>query len=333
MMKRILIALLVALPLGVAAQTFPTKTVRIVSPYPPGAGPDTVARLLAEKLSKSWGQQVIVEPRPGANGFIAMEAVKKSSDAHDVVLADNGHIAVAPSLFKRLPYDIEKDFQPAALIYRADFLITVATSAPYKSVGELIGAANGRYTTVGQVIDAAKKEPGKVSYGTPFVGSPSHLGSALLEMRTGTQMLHVPFKDTSQMVAAVGNGDVTWTLTTLATAGPLVRAGKVKFLAVAAKSRLPAQPEIPTVPESGGPADYEVNGWVAFLSPAAAPRAALDAINAAVSKAMAEPDLRERLTTFGFTPLQSTRAALAELIRADTAKFGELVRKTGATID
>jgi tripartite-type tricarboxylate transporter receptor subunit TctC len=112
-----------------------------------------------------------------------------------------------------------------------------------------------------------------------------------------------------------------------------VRAGKVKFLAVAAKSRLVAQPEIPTVPESGGPADYEVNGWVAFLSPAAAPREALDAINAAVSKAMAEPDLRERLTTFGFTPLQSSRAALSELIRADTAKFAELVRKTGATID
>jgi len=135
------------------------------------------------------------------------------------------------------------------------------------------------------------------------------------------------------MVAAVGNGDVTWTLTTLATAGSLVRAGKVKFLAVAAKSRLPAQPEIPTVPESGGPADYEVNGWVAFLSPAAAPREAVEAINAAVSKALAEPDLRERLTTFGFTPLQASRAALADLIRADTAKFGELVRKTGATID
>ncbi len=319
MMNRALAALLLALPMAVAAQTFPTKTVRIVSPYPPGAGPDTVARLLAEKLSKGWGQQVIVEPRPGANGFLAMEAVKKSTDAHDVVLADNGHIAVAPSLFKRLPYDVEKDFQPAALIYRADFLIAVATNAPYKSVGELIAAA--------------KASPGRISYATPFVGSPSHLGSALLEMRTGTQMLHVPFKETSQMVAAVGNGDVTWTLTTLATAGSLVRAGKVKFLAVAAKSRLPAQPEIPTVPEAGGPADYEVNGWVAFLSPAAAPREAVEAINAAVSKTMAEPDLRERLTTFGFTPLQASRAALTELIRADTAKFGELVRKTGATID
>jgi tripartite-type tricarboxylate transporter receptor subunit TctC len=319
MMIRALAALLLALPMAATAQTFPTKTVRIVSPYPPGAGPDTVARLLAEKLSKSWGQQVIVEPRPGANGFLAMEAVKKSTDAHDVVLADNGHIAVAPSLFKRLPYDVEKDFQPAALIYRADFLIAVATNAPYKSVGELIAAA--------------KASPGRISYATPFVGSPSHLGSALLEMRTGTQMLHVPFKETSQMVAAVGNGDVTWTLTTLATAGSLVRAGKVKFLAVAAKSRLPAQPEIPTVPESGGPADYEVNGWVALLSPAAAPREAVEAINAAVSKTMAEPDLRERLTTFGFTPLQASRAALAELIRADTAKFGELVRNTGATID
>jgi len=319
MIKRIVVALVVSLPLAAAAQTFPTKTVRIVSPYPAGAGPDTVARLLAEKLAKSWGQQVIIEPRPGANGFIAMEAVKKSTDAHDVVMADNGHIAVAPSLFKRIPYDIDKDFRPAALIYRADFLIAVAANSPYRTVGELIAAA--------------KADPGKISYATPFVGSPSHLGSALLEMRTGTQMLHVPFKETSQMVASVGNGEVTWTLTTLATAGSLVRAGKVKFLAVAAKSRLPGAGEIPTVLESGGPADYEVNGWVAFLSPRAASAQAIAAINAGVNRALAEPDVRERLTTFGFTPLPASTGELQSLIRADTTKFAELVRKTGATID
>jgi len=313
----IIIGLLLAL--SAAAQTFPSKTVRIVSPYPPGAGPDTVARLLAEKLAKTWGQQVIIEPRPGANGFLAMEAVKKSTDAHDLVMADNGHIAVAPSLFKRIPYDIDADFRPAALIYRADFLIAVAANSPYKTVGELIAAA--------------KANPGKISYATPFVGSPSHLGSALLEMRTGTQMLHVPFKETSQMVAAVGNGEVTWTLTTLATAGSLVRAGKVKFLAVAAKSRLPTAGEIPTVLESGGPADYEVNGWVAFLAPRAAPAEAIATINAGVNRALAEPDIRERLATFGFTPLPSSTGELQQLIRADTVKFAELVRKTGATID
>jgi tripartite-type tricarboxylate transporter receptor subunit TctC len=311
-------ALLIALPLAAAAQTFPTKTVRIISPYPTGSGPDTVARLLADKLAKGWGQQVIVEARPGGNGFIAIEAVKKG-DAHDVVMVDNGHIAINPSLFKRLPYDVEKDFQPAALIYRTDFLIAVAANSPYKTVGEMIAAA--------------KASPGKISYATPFVGSPSHLGSALLEMRTGTQMLHVPFKETSQMVASVGNGEVTWTLTTLATGGALVRAGKVKFLAVAAKSRLAAAPDIPTVLESGGPADYEVNGWVAFLSPRAAPAGAVTAINAAVNRALGEPDIRERLATVGFTPLPSSIGELQKMIRADTAKFSELVRKTGATID
>ena len=318
-MKTAMLVLMVALPLAAAAQTFPTKTVRIVSPYPTGAGPDTVARLLAEKLTKNWGQQVIVEPRPGGNGFIAVDAVKKSSDPHDLVMLDNGHIAINPSLFKRLPYDVEKDFQPAALIYRTDFLIAVAANGPYKTVGELIAAA--------------KASPGKISYATPFVGSPSHLGSALLEMRTSTQMVHVPFKETSQMVASVGNGEVTWTLTTLATAGALVRAGKVKFLAVAAKQRLAAAPDIPTVLESGGPADYEVNGWVAFLSPRAAPADAVAAINAGVNRALGEPDIRERLATFGFTPLPSSMGELQKLIRADTAKFAELVRKTGATID
>jgi len=317
---KIVLALLVALPTLVAAQTFPTKTVRIISPYPTGAGPDTVARLLADKLAKSWGQQVIVEARPGGNGFIAIEAVKKgAADGHDLVMVDSGHVAVNPSLFKRLPYDVDKDLAPAALIYRTDFLIAVS--------------ANGRYATVGQVIEAAKKQPGKVSYGTPFVGSPSHLGSALLELRTGTQMVHVPFKETSQMTAAVANGEVDWTLTTLATAGPLVRAGKVKFIGVAAKSRLAAAPEIPTVVEAGGPADYEVNAWVAWLAPKTTPAAAIATINRDVNRALGEPDVRERLATFGFTPLPSSPQALADLIRADTAKYAELVRKTGATID
>src|SRR5215213_9073094 len=135
---KLFVALLVALPTLVAAQTFPTKTVRIISPYPTGAGPDTVARLLADKMAKSWGQQVIVEARPGGNGFIAIEAVKSGSrDGHEIVMVDSGHVAVNPSLFKRLPYDVDKDFAPAALIYRTDFLIAVAASGPYGTVGQV----------------------------------------------------------------------------------------------------------------------------------------------------------------------------------------------------
>jgi len=317
---RLLALLLFALPLWASAQTYPSKTVRIVSPYPTGSGPDTVARLLADRMAKSWGQQVIVEARPGANGFIAIEAVKKAApDGHEIVMGDSGHFTVNPSLFKRLPYDVDKDFAPAALIYRTDFLIAVASNGPYRTVGEL--------------IDAARKQPGRISYGTPFIGSPSHLGSALLELRSGTQMLHVPFKETSQMVGAVANSDVAWTLTTLATAGPLVRAGKVKFIGVAAKSRLAAAPDIPTVQESGGPADYEVNAWVAWLVPKATPPAVIAALNREVNRALGEAEVRERMANVGFTPLPSTQQALADLIRADTVKFAELVRKTGATID
>ncbi|HUQ76400.1 MAG TPA: tripartite tricarboxylate transporter substrate-binding protein [Burkholderiales bacterium] len=319
MIRTIILALALA-PTQLAAQAFPTKTVRIISPYPTGAGPDTVARLLAEKMAKSWGQQVLVEARPGGNGFIAIEAVKRGApDGHEIVMVDSGHVAVNPSLFKRLPYDVDKDFAPAALIYRTDFLIAVA--------------ANGPYATVGQMLDAAKKQPGRISYGTPFVGSPSHLGSALLELRTGTQMVHVPFKETSQMTAAVANGDVGWTLTTLATAGPLVRAGKVKFIGVAAKSRLAAAPDVPTVQESGGPADYEVNAWVAWLVPKATPAGTVAAINREVNRVLGEADVRERMGTFGFTPLPSSPQALGDLIRADTSKYADLVRRTGATID
>jgi tripartite-type tricarboxylate transporter receptor subunit TctC len=319
-MKRIAFFLAALLPVLAAAQTFPAKTVRITSPYPTGVGPDIVARLLADKMTRAWGQQVIVEARPGANGFIAIEAVKKApADGHDLVMVDNGHVAINPTLFKKLPYDVEQDFTPVALIYRTDFFIAVSAAGPYRTAAHLIAAA--------------KANPGRISYGTPFVGSPSHLGSALFEMRTGTQMLHVPFRDASQWMASIGTGEVNWGLTTLATGGPMMRAGRLKLIAIAARSRLPSHPDIPTVAESGGPDNYEVNAWVGFLAPKATPAQTVAAINREVNKALGEPDIGERLATFGFTPLPSSSRGLGELIRADSVKYGELVRKTGATID
>ncbi len=307
-------------PAVLAQGAFPTKPVKFTSPYPSGSGPDVVTRLIADKLARYWNQTVTVEARPGANGFIAIEAVKRATpDAHELTVVDNGHVAIFPHLFKKIPYDVEKDLAPVALVYRTDFLVAVAAGGTIKTVGELIAAA--------------KANPGKVSYGTPFVGSPSHLGSALLELMTGTQMLHVPFKETSQMVASVASGDVTWTLSTIATTGPMVRAGKVKLIGLAAKNRLASHPDIPTVLESGGPADYEVNGWVAFLTARGAPAESINAINRDVGRALGEPDVRERFAAFGFLPIPTSPQALTELIRSDSKKFGDLVRRTGASSD
>jgi tripartite-type tricarboxylate transporter receptor subunit TctC len=302
------------------AQEFPAKQVRILSPFPSGSGPDVVSRLLADKLSRSWSQQVIVEARPGGNGVIAIEAMKNGAkDGHDLVVVDNGHVTINPSLFKKLSYNVERDLAPASLVFRTPFFIAVSAAGPIKSVPDLIAAA--------------KAKPGSVSYGTPFVGSPSHLGSALFESMTGTQMLHVPFKETAQLFNSIGTGEVTWGLGTLATTGPMVRAGKVRLVAVAAPQRLATHPDIPTVAEAGGPAGYEVTGWVAFFGPSSAPAANLEKINRDVNRALNESDVRERMTAVGFQPLTEPRDALVKLLQADTKKYAELVKRTGATID
>ncbi|MBL8335612.1 MAG: tripartite tricarboxylate transporter substrate binding protein [Rhodoferax sp.] len=303
-----------------SAQDLPTKPIRIVSPFATGTGPDIVARLLGEKLSKSLQQPVVVDAKPGGNGFIAAEEVKRApADGTVMLLVDNGHVTINPALFSKLPYDVERDFAPVGLLFRTPFFVAVSTSGPYRSVADLIGAA--------------KAKPGEVSYGTPFVGSPSHLGSALLESLTGTQMIHVPFKETPQLWTAISTGEVSWGLGTIASTRPMVQSGRLKLMAIAASQRLPTHSTIPTVAELGGPSGYEVNAWVALLAPRATPTRALQRLNAEINNALQEKDLLERFVSFGFEPTPSTVSQLADLIRADTRKFGELVKRTGAKAD
>ena len=164
------------------AQTFPSKVVKITAPYAAGAGPAIFTRIMADKLSKAWSQPVIVDAKPGASGFIAIEAVKNAApDGHELLVVSNAHVAINPALYRTLPYDPRKDFVPVAMFYHTPFFLTVSTAGPYQSVPALIAAA--------------KANPGTVSYGSSYVGSPSHLGSAEFEFLTGTKMIHVPYKD------------------------------------------------------------------------------------------------------------------------------------------
>ena len=304
----------------VQAQEFPTRIVRIVSPFPTGSGPDAAARVLADRLERYWNQHVLVEPKPGGSGFIAADAVKNgAADGHDLLITDNGLVTISPSLFKKLPFDVERDFAPAALFFRTPFYITIASNGPIQ--------------TPKQLIAAARANPGGVSYGSPFIGSPSHLGSALFEMQTKTRMIHVPFKETTQLFTAVASGDVTWALGTVAPTGALVRAGKLKLIAVAAPSRVGTQPDVPTVAEAGGPEGYEVTAWVGFLARRGTPAATLDKIQRDVGRALNEPEVKAALATIGFEPVQSSRDAFAALIRSDTKKNAELVARSGAKAD
>src|SRR5262245_10413722 len=301
------------------AQQFPARTVKLVAPYSAGAGPAVFMRVIADRLAKAWGQQVIVDSRPGASGFIAIEAVKNAApDGHELLVVSNAHVAINPALYKKLPYDPQADFAPVGMIYHTPFFVTVKSDGPYPSVPALIAAAKAR--------------PGKLSYGAPYVGSPSHLGGADFAYRTGTAMFLVPFKDQSQMYVSIANGELDWALSTLASATPLVSSGRIKLLAIASGRRSRSAPGIPTMREAGGP-DFEVDSWLALLAPRSTPGPVVRRINADVNAALAAPEVLERMRTMGFEASPGTPEQLAEAIRTDIRTYAELVRLTGATAD
>lgn len=302
------------------AQDFPTKPVRIITPFPAGAGPEAVLRVVAEKLQKKWGKPVIVENRPGGNGFIAISEFKRgATDGHDLMQLDNVHLAAYPHLFKKLPYDPAKDFEVLAPLFRTYFFVAVPANSPYK--------------TVGQIVADAKARPTQLNYGSWSVGNPVHLGSALLEAMTGTEMQHVIYKETSMLYTGVANGELNWSLGSLATAGPLQRAGKLKFIAVTGPKRHPAFPELPTVAESGGPAGYEVTGWTLVAAPKGTPKAVADKIQKDLEAALAEPDMKERFASFGYDAFPQTREQFAAFIAAESAKYAEVVKRSKAALD
>jgi len=302
------------------AQQYPTKPVKVITPFPAGSGPDAALRVVADKLSKSWGQQVLVENRPGANGFIALGAAKAApADGYTLAQASSAQLATHPLVYKSLPYDPAKDFEPVTPLFRNHFFVVVGVASPFKSVGELVAAA--------------KRKPGDMTYGSEFIGSPGHLGSALLESATGTQMTHVPFKETTQLFTAVGTGDVQWAFGTAGTAGATLRAGKVKFLALAAPKRLPQFPDVPTVAESGGPASFEVAAWTGMLAPRGTPKALVDRIGRDIAKILAEPDVRERFAAFGYEAFPQSSAEMAATIEADRKRYDEVIRRLNLSLD
>lgn len=315
-------AIAMAVPRGAQAQTapFPTKPVRIITPFPVGSGPEGVARMVAEKLSKMWGQPVTVENRPGGNGFIAIDAFKRgATDGHDLIQLDSVHLTAYPYLFKKLPYDPKNDFEPLLPLFKTYFFATTAINSKYKNVADLIADA--------------KANPGKLNYGSWSVGNPVHLGSALFETVTGTQMEHVIFKETSQLYTSVAQGDLAFALGTSATAGALYRSGKIKFLAVAAPNRIPAYPDVPTFTEAGGPAGFEVSGWTTIAVPKSLPRPLADKIMQDISKGLSEPDVKEKYLVFGYELFPQTREQFAQYIQAESTRQAAIIVKAKAALD
>lgn len=302
------------------AQEFPTKSVRFITPFPVGSGPEGVLRLVADKLSRTWGKSVVVENRPGGNGFIAIDTFKRgATDGHDLIQLDSLHLSAYPHLFKKLPYDAKVDFEPLLPLFKTYFFVTVAADSKYKKVADIIADA--------------KAHPGQLNYGSWSVGNPVHLGSALFESVTGTSMQHVVYKETSMLYSGVANGELSFALGSNATAGGLYRAGKLQYLAVAAPKRVSAFPQVPTIGESGGPAGFEVSGWTTVAAPRGLPKAVTDKIQRDIEKALSEPDVREKFASFAYEPFTLSREQLNVYIQNESSRFGVIVKKAQVSLD
>lgn len=313
-------ALCLVVAAATTAQTFPAKPVRTVLPYSAGSGPDAVMRSVGDKLGREWGQQVLVDNKPGANSWLALGEVKRAApDGHTLLVVDATPMTLQPNLYKQLPFDPVKDFEPVTPLYSTNFFVVVGANSPWKNMADLIAAA--------------KAKKGQVTFGSWGIGSVAHVGTAQLESTTGTEMMHVPFKELPQLYTAVATGEVDWAFGTAATVDPLYRARKVRLLAYAGAKRLAGYEDVPTVAEAGGPAGFELRTWVALYAPRGTPKPVIDRVNASVAKTLAEPEVRARFAGFGFEPWSAAPAEITRVTAADTRRFADIVKRASISLD
>lgn len=298
-----------------SAETFPNRVVRFVTPYSGGSGPDIVARLIAERLSRVFEKQVMVEPKPGASGILAMaELFKNSPNGYDLLFISNSHFAVNPLLTPNFPYSAN-DFSPVALIYRTPHFVVMP--------------ARGRFADFSALLAAATANPGSVSYGIPYFGSPSHIGVAMIEEAIGARMNRVFYKDVNQIFTSIATGDIDWALGTAATAGPMVAASKVNLVAVAAKERAITHPNVKTIAEVGGPSNIDVDTWIGVVAPRGTPLEIVNILNSAINQVMADAAFEERMKALGFIPSPGTPTEMNNLIQMDLLRYPAFVKKLG----
>ena len=305
--------------LATATHAYPDRPVRMLLPYPPGAGSDAFARLIAQKLADNLGQQVIVDNRGGAGGNIGMElAAKATADGYTLVFALTSQLAINPALYPRLPYDPLRDYAPITLIGSAPYVLVVHPSLAAASVAELIALARSRR--------------GQLTFASAGNGSGAHLAAELLKSLAGIEMIHVPYKGAGPALPDLISGQVNLMFATHAATGQHVRAGRLRALAVTTAKRSPALPELPSVAEAGVPG-YDSSVWYGLLAPAGTPTAIVGRLNGEVIRVLAAPDLRERIAIEAIEPAGSTPEAFKSHIARELAKWAKVVADSGARID
>ncbi len=317
-LRRALLALAFVVSPAALGQTYPAKPIKIVVPYPPGASTDTVARAVAQKLSDSMGQQALVENRAGASGNIGSDYVAKSApDGYTLLMATDATHATNVHLGKNFPYDPVKDFTPITAAAGNIILLAAHPSVPVASVREL--------------IDYAKKNPGRLAYASSGTGSPHHLAGELLRQLAGIDIVHVPYKGGGQAITDFVGGQVPLMFSSLVTVAPHVKSGKARALGFVEAQRYAAMPSVPTIAETVP--GFEMNSWLAFLGPAGLPQPIQARLHAEIVKALNAPDVRARLEPAGLVVIGSTPAELATMIKSDLDKRGRLIKAAGIQTD
>lgn len=303
-----------------AAQDYPSKPIRLVVPFPPGGGTDFFARTVGVKMSDTLGQSVVVDNRPGASTMIGAENVKGSPpDGYTVLLGDLGTYALNPSLFKKLPYDPAGDFSPVTMTGR--FVLVIAVNPAMPNVN-----------SIKDLIDAAKKDPGKIAYASPGPGSPHHLAMELFAKEAGIRLLHVPYKGAAPAVQDLIGGQVMVMPIDIAAAMPHIKSGKIKVLATATPAPVAALPGVPTIASAGFPG-FEAWAWQGFAVPKGTPPDVIAKLREGYVKAVADPAVRAKLVEAGIEPLTSTPQEMGSYIASETAKWSKVIKDANIALD
>jgi len=316
---RVLVAALLAgTSVFASAQAYPTKPIRLVVPYPAGGGGDLLARPLAQSLTETLGQQVIVENRGGAGGNLGMEFVAKNPpDGYTLVLALTAQYAVNPSLYPKLPYDPVKDYAPVALLVRNPYVISVHPSMPVKSVKELIALAKAR--------------AGQLAYSSAGNGSGAHLCGEMMKTMAGINIVHVPYKGAAPAITDTIAGQVQFSFLAWRSSGPHVKSGRLRALGVSTLTRSPALPDLPAVAETLPGFDLPV--WYGVAAPAGTPREIVVRLNTEILRTIASADFRQRMEADAAEPLGGTPEQMGDYIRSEIVKYAKIVKESGAKID
>lgn len=307
---------LLAMTASASAQEFPTRPLRLLVPFAPGGNTDILARAVGPKLTETWGRPVVVDNRPGGAGMIACETVARATpDGHTLLIGSTGELAVNPSLFRKLPYDVPRDFTPITLGTISALLLVKHPSLPSRSVKEL--------------IDAAKAKPRSIAYASVGVGSPQHLSGELFKVLTQTDLVHVPYKGGAPATAALlGGQEAHLGFVGMGPILPTVKAGRLHALAISTAKRSPLLAQVPTLQEEGVK-DFDTTIWFAFVAPAKTPKTVIDALNRELVRALKLPDVNQFLVATGVEVAPGSPAELARFIRSETDKYRKVIKTAG----